>query len=67
MNASVYSYGGIDSNGESEVIALWLVTSENKSIISHVIETFMCYNDTSNTKCVMIDKDMTERENLPNA
>ena len=54
----------VDSNGESEVIALWLVVTESKSIINQLTETFLCYNDTSNTKCIMADKDMMERELL---
>ena len=62
LRMSLFILMVVDSNGESEVIALWLVTSENKSMISHLTETFMCYNDTSNTKCIMTDKDLTERE-----
>ena len=54
----------VDSNGESEVIALWLVATESKSMINQLTETFLHYNDTSNTKCIMADKDMTERELL---
>ena len=54
----------VDSNGESEVIALWLVASENKPLINSLTETFVHYNDITNTKCIMADKDMTERELL---
>ena len=54
----------VDSNGESEVIALWLVATESKSMINQLTETFVSYNDTSNTKCIMADKDMTERDLL---
>ena len=54
----------VDSNGESEVVALWLVASENKPLINSLTETFVHYNDTTNTKCIMADKDMTEREIL---
>ena len=54
----------VDSNGESEVIALWLVATESKSMINQLTETFVSYNDASNTKCIMADKDMTERDLL---
>ena len=54
----------VDSSGESDVIALWLVATESKSMINQLTETFLHYNDTSNTKCIMADKDMTERELL---
>jgi len=44
----------VDSNKESKIVALWLVVYEDKDTISH----------TTNTKCVMCDKDMTERDVL---
>ena len=53
----------VHSNGESEVIALWLVAYENKPLINSLTETFVHYNDTTNT-CIMADKDMPERELL---
>lgn len=43
----------VDSNSESEVIALWLVATESKSMINQLAETFVSYNDTSNTKCII--------------
>ena len=30
----------VDDNGESEVIGLWIVASEDKSTISHLMEIF---------------------------
>ena len=61
----------VDGNGESEVIALWLVSSEDESTISFLMDVFKKYNDTGNTRCVMADKDMNERsiitEKLPSA
>ena len=61
----------VDGNGESEVIGLWIVASEDKPTISHLMEIFITYNNTSKTKCIMADKDMTERnvlaEELPSA
>ena len=42
-----------------------------KPTISHLMEIFKTCNDTTNTKCVMADKDMTERnviaEKIPTA
>lgn len=61
----------VDGNGESEVIALWLVSSEDEFTINFLMDVFKKYNDTSKTRCVMADKDLTERniitEKLPNA
>jgi len=61
----------VDGNEESEVIALWLVSSEDEPTISFLMDVFKKYNDTSTTQCVMANKDMTERdvitEKLPNA
>ena len=52
----------VDGNGESEVIALWLVVHEDKVTISHLMDAFIKHNDTSNTRCIMADKDFTERD-----
>ena len=61
----------VDGNGESEIVALWLVVYEDKDTISHLMDIFEKHNDTTNTKCIMADKDMTERkvlaEKIPNA
>lgn len=61
----------VDGNGESEVIALWMVVAEDKPTISNLMDVFKKHNDTTNTKCIMADKDMVERDTLsgkiPNA
>ena len=61
----------VDGNGESEVIALWLVVHKDKMIISHLMDIFLKHNDTTKTKCIMADKDMVERsviaEKIPSA
>ena len=61
----------VDGNGESEIVALWLVVYEDKDTISHLMDIIEKHNDATNTKCIMADKDMTEREVLaektPNA
>ena len=61
----------VDGNGASEVVALWLVANEDQSTISHLMDIFMKHNDTTHTRCIMADKDITERnvlaEKIPNA
>ena len=61
----------VDGNGESEIIALWLVSAEDECTIGYLMDVFMKWNDAKKTRCVMVDKDMTERniitEKLPNA
>ena len=54
----------VDGNGASEVVAFWLVANEDQSNISHLIDIFMKHNDTTQTRCIMADKDMTERNVL---
>ena len=54
----------VDGNGESEIVALWLVVYEDKDTISHLMDIFVKHNHITNTKCIMADKDMTEREVL---
>ena len=61
----------VDGNGESEIIALWLVVNEDKTTISHLVDIFIKHNDTTKTRCIMADKELTERsvltEKIPNA
>ena len=61
----------VDGNGESEVAALWLLSSEDKHTIQQMVTIFKRHNCTEGTKCIMADKDMTEREvlteEIPNA
>ena len=54
----------VDGNGESEIAALWLVVYEDKDTISHLMDIFVKHIDTTDTKCIMADKDITEREVL---
>ena len=37
----------VDSNGESEIVALWLVVYEDKDTISHLMDIFERHNDTT--------------------
>jgi len=50
----------VDGNEESKIVALWSVVNEDNTTISHVMDVFMKNNDTTKTKCIMADKEMTE-------
>ena len=57
-----------DGNGQSEIIAACLVASEQRAIINEMIGTFQKYNAAwTETKVIMTDKDMTERDALAEA
>ena len=52
----------VDGNGESEVVCLWIVQCEDKETITSLLVEFKKHNDEwSLIKCIMSDKDMTER------
>ena len=61
----------VDDNGESEIVALWIVASEDRISIKNIVRIFKRHNSTDRTVCIMSDKDMTERdvlsEEIPNA
>ena len=61
----------VDGNGESEIVALWIVASEDRISIKNMVRIFKRHNSTDRTACIMSDKDMTERdvlsEEIPNA
>ena len=61
----------VDGNGESEIVALWIVASEDRISIKNMVHIFKRHNSTDKTVCIMSDKDMTERdvlsEEIPNA
>ena len=55
----------VDGNGESEVICLWLTQIEDKETITELVKEFKKQNVRwSSTKCIMSDKDVTERDVL---
>ena len=52
----------VDGNGESIIICLWVVQSEDKETITSLLVEFKTHNENwPLIKCVMSDKDMTER------
>eukprot|EP00118_Oscarella_pearsei_P022378 m.257442 g.257442 ORF g.257442 m.257442 type:complete len:174 (+) comp40409_c0_seq24:221-742(+) len=53
----------IDGNGESEIVALWLVKNEDKKSLGFAMDAFKKHNSQwENISCVMSDKDMTEHD-----
>ena len=57
-----------DENGQSEIIAACLVASEQRAIINEMIGTFQKYNVAwTETKVIMIDKDIIEKDVLAKA
>ena len=64
-NMPLYVLICMDSNGESEVIALAFVQHEDKETLAWIAESFVERNQKScEVKCIMTDKDITERETL---
>ena len=51
-----------DGNGESHIVAVWLVTSEDAATTKAMAEIFQAHNEQwHNTVTIMADKDFTER------
>ena len=72
LRMPLYVLMAIDGNGESEIVCLWIVQSEDKVTITNLLVEFKKHNENSSlVQCIMIDKDMTERdvlkEQLPQA
>ena len=63
----------VDGNGKSEIVALWIVASEDQISIKNTVGIFKRHHSTDRTVCItcMSDKDMTEKdvlsEEIPNA
>ena len=56
-----------DGNGQSEVVAVFLLLEENRSSISSMLTFFKKYNPQwESVRVVMSDKDMTERDVISN-
>ena len=57
-----------DGNKQSEIIPACLVASEQRAIINEMIGTFQKYNAAwTETKVIITDKDITERDALAEA
>jgi len=58
----LYVLLAVDGNGESKIVCLWIVQSEDKETITTLLVEFKQHDDSwTQTSCVMLDKDMTER------
>ena len=54
-----------DGNGESEIVAMWILVSEDASSIPHMAEIFQKHNRSwPKTSTIMSDKDFVERDAL---
>lgn len=54
-----------DGNGESEIVALWMVVTEDHASICQMVEIFKKHNPSwEKTATIMSDKDFIEREAL---
>ena len=61
LRMPVYLMLGIDSNGQSEIIAVFLTSLETEEAIGDMIRAFKEHNPNwSSTKVVMTDKDFVE-------
>ncbi|KAG1650975.1 Zinc finger SWIM domain-containing protein 3 [Nymphon striatum] len=72
LRMPLYVLMNVDGNGESEVICLWLVATEDRNTISNLMDKFKERNSKwTDIDVIMSDKDMTERdvltEKLPGA
>lgn len=72
LRMPLYVLLAIDGNGESEIVCLWIVQSEDKETVTSLLVEFKMHNENwTMIKCVMSDKDMTERnvitEHFPQA
>ena len=54
----------VDGNGEREIVALWIVASEDQIFIKNMVRIYKRHNSTDRTVCIMSDKNMTERDVL---
>lgn len=63
LRMPLYVLMAIDGNGESEIVCLWIVQSEDRSTLTSLFVEFKKHNESSSLiQCVMTDKDMTERD-----
>ena len=54
-----------DGNGESEIVAMWILVSEDASSIRRMAEIFKKHNRSwPKTSTIMSDKDFVERDAL---
>lgn len=65
LRLPLYVMLAVDGNGESVIVALWIVTSEGRETLASMIQFFKQHNAKwIQTSVIMTDKDMTERDVL---
>ncbi|VDI04173.1 zinc finger SWIM domain-containing protein 3 [Mytilus galloprovincialis] len=68
LRMPLYLIINVDGNGQSEIVAMFLLTQEEELILSLVIEQFKLKNKNwENIRVILTDKDMTERNVLGKA
>ena len=53
INSTIYVLMVEDGNGESQVVALWLVANEERDTITALMDLFVRHNDCAAIQCVM--------------
>ena len=62
LRMPLYIFLICDGNGQSEIVAAFLVASEQKPVIEQMVRIFKKHNTSwPATKVIMTDKDMNER------
>lgn len=52
-----------DGNGETEIVAVWVVADETKELITNLVKAFQRLNsEWTSTRVIMADKDFQERQ-----
>ena len=60
LRMSLYVLMTVEGNGESVIVALWIVANEEKHTISTLMDLFLQYNKKSNhVRVIMADKDLS--------
>ena len=68
LRMPLYIFLICDGNGQSEIVASCLVSSEQRVVIEKMVNTFKKHNSTyCLTRVIMTDKDMNERDVLSEA
>jgi zinc finger SWIM domain-containing protein 3 len=68
MRMPLYFILSVDGNGQSEIVALFLLTQEEEILLSSVIKLFKNHNSSwKDVKVILTDKDMSERNVLGKA
>ena len=59
----IYLLTAIDGDGQSEIVALFILADESKPTVTEVVQVFQKHNSCwTNTMVVMSDKDFIERD-----